>query len=139
MIMTRIVPSMPRDDQPVPAELNLHCTDCGYSLTGLLERRCPECGEPFDPRETWLENERNTWEFHFQHVRTKGDYARIGLLGLLMVLFLLTAFSDAKALLAFPLIVFGELYIYYTGSKGLTERLLYWSIAAVWGVIMAVL
>lgn len=24
------------------------CTSCGYSLIGLTENRCPECGEPFD-------------------------------------------------------------------------------------------
>lgn len=26
------------------------CMNCGYSLTGLPERRCPECGQPFEPR-----------------------------------------------------------------------------------------
>lgn len=25
------------------------CAKCGYSLRGLLEPRCPECGTPFDP------------------------------------------------------------------------------------------
>lgn len=25
------------------------CERCGYLLRGLLEPRCPECGEPFDP------------------------------------------------------------------------------------------
>ena len=24
------------------------CPNCDYNLTGLIERRCPECGEPFD-------------------------------------------------------------------------------------------
>ncbi len=27
----------------------MFCPDCDYSLTGLAENRCPECGEPFDP------------------------------------------------------------------------------------------
>ncbi len=26
------------------------CRTCGYNLTGLTEARCPECGNPFDPR-----------------------------------------------------------------------------------------
>src|SRR5687767_8402235 len=25
------------------------CWECGYSLRGLVSRRCPECGRPFDP------------------------------------------------------------------------------------------
>jgi predicted amidophosphoribosyltransferase len=25
------------------------CRMCGYSLRGLTQPRCPECGEPFDP------------------------------------------------------------------------------------------
>ena len=26
------------------------CLDCGYDLRGQTEPRCPECGQPFDPR-----------------------------------------------------------------------------------------
>jgi hypothetical protein len=26
------------------------CRRCGYSLTGLTEPRCPECGQPFEPK-----------------------------------------------------------------------------------------
>lgn len=26
-----------------------HCPQCGYSLTGLIHARCPECGTPFQP------------------------------------------------------------------------------------------
>jgi hypothetical protein len=28
-----------------------HCLHCGYSLRGLTQNRCPECGNPFDPDE----------------------------------------------------------------------------------------
>lgn len=36
----------------------LHCADCGYSLRGLTEPRCPECGKRFDPDA--LHDVRNT-------------------------------------------------------------------------------
>ncbi|MCG3130205.1 MAG: hypothetical protein FLDDKLPJ_00959 [Phycisphaerae bacterium] len=29
------------------------CDQCGYNLTGLVERRCPECGEPFRTVAPW--------------------------------------------------------------------------------------
>lgn len=34
--------------EPVPARPLHLCPNCDYNLTGLIERRCPECGEPFD-------------------------------------------------------------------------------------------
>jgi len=33
--------------RPIP-NAGLTCPNCGYSLTGLREHRCPECGRPFD-------------------------------------------------------------------------------------------
>ena len=68
---------MPREDQPIPLELNLRCCSCGYELTGLMVRRCPECGTPFDPRETWIANEQSTWAYHFQQVRPLRRYLLI--------------------------------------------------------------
>jgi hypothetical protein len=32
----------------IPEAWDLHCEHCGYSLTGLTENRCPECGRTFD-------------------------------------------------------------------------------------------
>ncbi len=26
------------------------CVKCRYILTGLIEPRCPECGQPFEPK-----------------------------------------------------------------------------------------
>jgi hypothetical protein len=42
--------------EPISAEWDLRCTQCGYSLTGLTSRVCPECGQAFRPRQTWLDN-----------------------------------------------------------------------------------
>lgn len=39
--------SIPHDDPLADAS----CLHCGYSLCGLTENRCPECGTPFDPQE----------------------------------------------------------------------------------------
>lgn len=65
---------MPRDGQPIPAELNLRCVRCAYLLTGLVNRVCPECGTPFDPLETFHANIKNTWEFHFTYRRPLWQY-----------------------------------------------------------------
>lgn len=49
---------------PVPEEWERCCERCGYSLTGLVENRCPECGTQFNPFELpharipWLETHR---------------------------------------------------------------------------------
>lgn len=32
----------------------MQCSKCGYELTGLSVRRCPECGLRFDPHEIWV-------------------------------------------------------------------------------------
>ena len=31
------------------AMITAHCLGCDYSLRGLIDPRCPECGRPFDP------------------------------------------------------------------------------------------
>jgi DNA-directed RNA polymerase subunit RPC12/RpoP len=38
-----------RDPLATPIDTDLLCPTCGYYLRGLVEYRCPECGEPFDP------------------------------------------------------------------------------------------
>lgn len=43
---------------PIPADWELRCTKCGYDLTGLTTRTCPECGRRFNPRQTWEANRR---------------------------------------------------------------------------------
>jgi hypothetical protein len=50
-------PTIYDEGKPIPAVWDLRCTSCGYSLTGLASRRCPECGQAFDPRRTWEANQ----------------------------------------------------------------------------------
>ena len=42
-------PKTRADDQPLPYA-GMTCPACRYNLTGTTTRRCPECGEAFDPR-----------------------------------------------------------------------------------------
>jgi hypothetical protein len=35
--------------RPATTQDEADCPKCGYALRGLIERRGPECGEPFDP------------------------------------------------------------------------------------------
>ncbi len=71
-------PPMPWEGQAIPEHLNLRCTQCGYSLTGLKNRICPECGKPFDPLATYQQNIKSTWEFHFSYQRPLWQYVALG-------------------------------------------------------------
>lgn len=50
--------------QEVPAEYDVFCEVCGYSLLGIAGDRCPECGATYDPeglpfaRVPWLHRQR---------------------------------------------------------------------------------
>jgi hypothetical protein len=56
------VPTVIDVGEPIPAEWDLHCTRCKYSLTGLASRTCPECGQKFNPRHTWEANRRRRFD-----------------------------------------------------------------------------
>lgn len=62
--MSSPAPPTVSPDQPVPAEFDLLCESCGYSLIGLMVDRCPECGQGFDAaqlplaRVPWLYRKR---------------------------------------------------------------------------------
>lgn len=50
------IPMKQDEGGPIPAEWKLSCVQCGYDLTGLINRVCPECGSRFSPRQTWEAN-----------------------------------------------------------------------------------
>lgn len=128
---------MPDEGSPIPADLNLRCMGCGYQLTGLTTRRCPECGEFFDPRQTWLENERATWEYHFENVRTRWDYAEVGYLAVLGLAYLVLALVNVLTLVALPLALLAEMYILWLGTSGRRIRMACWTACVAWGIAMA--
>ena len=47
-------------DKPQDAQGAVFCRHCLYSLKGLTDARCPECGRPFDPDDarTFLDAQR---------------------------------------------------------------------------------
>lgn len=130
---------MPRDDQAIPASLELRCTNCGYCLTGLIERRCPECGQAFDPGQTWRENEQATWSYHFENVRTPGGYLCWATLGTMVLAFMTLAARRPAALLALPAAVLCEMLILWAGGPGLRLRLGCWAVAVAWGIVVQML
>ena len=74
--MTAPRPTLPDPSAPVPAEYDVFCEACGYSLLGLAGDRCPECGETFDPldlpyaRVPWLHRRRlGRWATYWATVR----------------------------------------------------------------------
>jgi hypothetical protein len=42
-------PDSKRDEIPALTSLSMYCSTCRYQLIGLTDKRCPECGRPFDP------------------------------------------------------------------------------------------
>jgi len=53
-----LLPPLPGEANrgPVPAQPLHLCPTCDYNLTGLVSRRCPECGQPFTLREARMRN-----------------------------------------------------------------------------------
>jgi hypothetical protein len=133
------VPKMPDEGKPIPAALSLRCTECGYELTGLVEWRCPECGDWFDPRETWLENERATWAYHFENVCSRWQYAARIYLAVAAFVTLGLLVHRPITVLGGPLVVVGEWYVLYSGRRGLWVRVGYVTTCLAWGVVASIL
>jgi hypothetical protein len=60
------VPILHDDGKPIPAEWGLCCPSCEYDLTGLMDRRCPECGRLFKPYDIWISNRQKEAGLHFR-------------------------------------------------------------------------
>lgn len=128
--MSRI-PPMPAEGEPIPPELNLRCTSCGYALTGLLVRICPECGEPFDPREAWLDNERSTLGYHFKHLRPLWVYVVGGITLVMAILTLTLAILQPVVFFTLPLVIYAEFIPAMYPVRRLWVRLVYVTICCV--------
>ena len=126
---------MPRDGQPIGPELNLRCCSCGYDLTGLTVRRCPECGEPFDPRQTWLANEESSWKFHFEYVRPQSTYVSYAVLVVLIAACILLLRVSRLAGFGLFFVLIGELFVYRTGVRALPVRLTYLVACIIWSLV----
>ena len=128
---------MPRDGRPIPPEPNLRCCSCGYDLTGLTVRRCPECGEPFDPRETWLANERSPRRYRLENFPPLTRIAGYAALVVLIVVFVLLLLNSGRqARFTGMLVIIGEVLVYYYGFRPLATRLIYLTFGITWMLVM---
>ena len=134
-VHTRI-PPMPHEDQAIPPELGLRCCWCGYDLTGLPVRRCPECGEPFNPRETWLANEQSTWQYHFENVRPVSTYVAYAILAVLIAIYVLLLFTSYFGRFAIMLVIVGETLIWRADLRAYPVRLTYLLAGIIWMLAM---
>ncbi len=110
------VPTLFDLGEAIPVQWALRCTKCDYDLTGLIERRCPECGQRFRPRETWLANRQASAERKF--VFTSRGVSAL-MLGVLLAVSLLI-FCPVVILVLMPWVV-TEVGCMYWGV-GSTER-----------------
>jgi len=71
-----------RDRNPETAR---RCSNCGYNLFGLSTPRCPECGTPFDPNaspiDDWASDPRNV-----EDVRAIRRERLLGAIGTLLLI-----------------------------------------------------
>lgn len=75
------------------------CLGCGYSLNALVERRCPECGRPFDPGDpaTYRGKDRDIWQLLD---RPPGRFSRYGMLTAAIALLIDSAWPGGTFCLA---------------------------------------
>jgi hypothetical protein len=127
------MPTVPfkRDDGgPIPAEWNLRCLQCGYGLTGLRTRVCPECGTAFSPRQTWEANQAGQVpEGEKGHVERFQRFFAAGLIAALIALAYLVPTVRGRYLAGYlifaaVIIFLGELWIYYSIVPPIAVRIM---------------
>mgnify|MGYP001101454495 CR=1 FL=1 len=122
-------PTIYDEGKPIPASWDLRCTDCGYSLTGLASRRCPECGRPFDPRRTWEANQEARLQTGIERLppRVSGFLhvtECVVLAALTLACFAMGLFHNRGAWLAVLIVVLVEANIRIARAEPLRYRLL---------------
>lgn len=60
-------PPLPAEGEPIPADLDLHCPECDYSITGLCEWQCPECGKRFTVQRAWTHKIESDPEYQLRY------------------------------------------------------------------------
>ncbi len=116
------IPSIYDDGEPIPQAWDLRCQSCGYSLTGLTERRCPECGNKFHPRDIW---ETNRSAPEVREVTLLDQILLWVLVGVvtILVLFAVVAHNNITWV-GLVIIVLAEANILYARSDRLPMRLI---------------
>jgi len=139
------------DEAGIRPELNLTCEGCGYSLTGLRSRRCPECGMEFDIIHTLRINRRSSYEYllenrctwvtspfiaWFELMGVPGKVAAFlldtmswvfpAILLAMVVTFFVLAWADPLVLFVLLLFAFGEAAIWTFDRGRVGGRLTLW-------------
>ena len=124
------MPSKHDDGSPIPAEWKLTCLQCGYDLTGLAGRICPECGTQFSPRKTWEGNRAGVMPKTGRHDSDWGTKVQLLIggfaVGLIALAYLprgLSVFRRASAVVAAVVIVGGEFWIHFTSVSPRVVRI----------------
>ena len=122
------------EGEPIPPGMDLHCTQCGYNLTGLTDRRCPECGNRFDIAATQRANRESRYERELTH--SSEAYAVAGIVLIVLVLIYLAFARTPLALLGLLLPLLGELVAQQLEISPSLSRAGYLALSVVWVIIV---
>lgn len=115
---------MKRDEGgPIPPHWELRCLQCGYDLTGLIDRVCPECGTPFSPRQTWEANQQGVVPAEEKPSVLAGNLVVVAVL--LTILGIALATGSVAAYAAVVLVLICESIVRFTEAGALPVRLLF--------------
>ena len=81
---------------PTHADNGPVCPGCGYSIFGLREMRCPECGRALDVRDFNLDGGQRSESRRYERHALIGGSGAVALLALILGLLLLVANASLR-------------------------------------------
>jgi hypothetical protein len=120
--------------EPIPPSMDLSCPQCGYNLTGLTGRRCPECGTKFDVATAQRANRESRYEHQFSG--TGEAYAVVGIIIVVLVLIYLAFARTPIALIGLLLPLLGEFAAQQLEISPALTRAGYLALSVAWVIIV---